>query len=352
MGTLTGTSTATSTGTLTGSSSGLVPGGNARRVSACSSSGASRPGSSYTASGEDTTTGAFVGQEKKKGKVSVRWGGVIVGGDRSDTGKSPMLDKEKQKAKEEAEREKKKCKEREKAEKKERRGSAGRTIEGRRRTPVTSVFPGLAGMAFGRGDERREKKDRSAPATAPVPPAISVQGASAAPAVQIRIDGADANDAGYTVNDARGGDVAEAEVEAENAEWEDDEEACVRIAVHATIPPFFVRGRDGEGDDGIRVVSGIQQPSTLGAAQQRDVGSVPAGREHVVDLEGSVRQSPPPARPRLRPVSEQLLGGRPRPRPRGIVGDVVDLVEGGDVGEGEFVLFGVLCIELLTCFML
>lgn len=289
-----------STSNLNSASSGVAPVADGRRVSGSSSSGGSRPGSTYTASGEDT--GGFLSvlrdkEEKRKRKVSVRWGGVMVGGEKGN-----KLDHdERQREKEEGKREKKERKEREKKEKKEK--SSARSLEGRRRTPVTSVFPGLRGMAFGRGEDGRDDGHDA-----------STLNTRASTHIQSNI---------YTSG-------AEYTLDAQEVEegLDDEEEACVRIAVHASIPPFLVRGREEAV-----IGSNIPQPNASGPQQNGD-GS---GPQHVAaDQEHSAIQlsSLPPARPRLRPMSEQLLGND-KPRPRGIVGSVEHWDESNNEREGE-----------------
>ncbi|KAF8580290.1 hypothetical protein K439DRAFT_1637168 [Ramaria rubella] len=265
------------------SSSGLsgrsVPTGN--RLSACSSGSGSRPGSTYTASGEDTGGYGGVAKEggKAKAKASVRWGGVLVGG---------------AEGREEAKREKER-KKKEKKEAKEKRTSI-RSVEARRRTPVTSVFPGL-----GLGGTVREEEAQE---NARVPESQQV------PQVQ------------------------QVQQEDEDEDFGDElEEACVRVAVHSTIPPFQVRGRERIGTNASDVQQTMTQPQILvhQSRQSQDI----AQRKEWPSQDPAPQQSPvPPARPRPRPMSEQLLGlggNGARSRPKGIVGSVT--LGGEDPGE-------------------
>ena len=363
------TSVGTAFGTMmSGSSLGLAPGMDGRRASGCSSSGASgsvsRPGSTYTASGEDT--GGSADHVKGKGRMSIRWGGVIVGGEKKGAKPMTMLEKEKEKAREMVERERRRMKELKRGSGSSAGKSEGRGVEGRRRTPVTSVFPGLGGM-FGRG---RDSVDRGVASSAvgdssSVPPssfqARDVQKAqvqkahaqtlNAHPSNQHAVNApSDKIEHAHAHADAHVQHEVAEQDEVYDTELDDEEEACVRIAVHAAVPPFVVRGRE-RGDTHPGQQSRVNVNPNTAAAQRRAVDPAPPldskprdaqEEDHVHTTSSSSSLSPPPARPRPRPVSEQLLlrGGKAgsRPRPRGIVGDVEDLMEMCDGGDGTLSL--------------
>ena len=198
--------------------SGPGPGAAGNRVSVLGSSGGSRPGSTYTASGEDTA--GFGPVRKPKG--SVRWGDTVVGGESKE---ERARREKKEKKKEKLEKKEKKAQEKKEKEKR----NSGRSVEGRRRTPVMSLFPGLV-------------------------------------------------------------------VQAASPESVRHEEPQIQVAVRMPVPQF--------------------QPQTRAVFPSR-----------VQEHEEPTQDFPvPAARPRPRPVSEQLLGTS-RPRPRGIVGSV-ELKEG------------------------
>ncbi|GJJ13064.1 hypothetical protein Clacol_007313 [Clathrus columnatus] len=135
-----------------------------RRLSTSSSSGESnRPGSTYTASGEDTNawgTSTKLSRSRSKRGMSIRWGSVSSAlaltnvkkklhkeqsaeadkGDRGKTSKSNKKSKaEKTKRSSESHKENVFPKDKEALSK----GSHRYTTESRRRTPVMSIFPGL-----------------------------------------------------------------------------------------------------------------------------------------------------------------------------------------------------------------
>lgn len=377
------TSIGTAFGTMmSGSSLGLAPGMDGRRASGCSSSGASgsvsRPGSTYTASGEDT--GGSTDHVKGKGRMSIRWGGVIVGGEKKGVKPMTMLEKEREKAKEIVERERRRMKELKRASGSSAGKSEGRGMEGRRRTPVTSVFPGLGGM-FGRG---RDSVDRGVASSAvgdssSAPPssfqARDVHKAQVHKAHAQTLNAHPSNQHAVNAPDDKI-ERADAHVQHEVAEQDDiddtelddEEEACVRIAVHAAVPPFVVRGRE-RGDTHPGQQSRVNVDPNTAAAQRRAVDPAPPldakprnaqEEDHVHTTSSSsstgASSSPPPARPRPRPVSEQLLlrGGKAgsRPRPRGIVGDVEDLMEMCDGGDGMLSLSWALGFSLTLAHLL
>ncbi|KAF8483144.1 hypothetical protein JB92DRAFT_1651527 [Gautieria morchelliformis] len=427
-----GTSTSTSTSTSTGSSgvgAGQVPGSglptvssegrlscddrlsaDGRRVSTSSDVLSSRPGSSYTASGEDTGgwvegvnseagvdgdgskggDGASPVKDVRKSKMSVRWGGVIIGGGvtlgrTGSKGKGRERDeqqgveqaeraakKERKAAKEAARRERERDKENEKRERRERKekdkkdkeerkendkkdkkdkeerrtsGTSGversmRGVEGRRRTPVTSVFPGLT--VFGRGGASGTVSTSAAPAAAQASSSGTTNAFAQAHAHDTRTP---APDVEYTL-EAHGADVLEPAHEElydeshdddEDFDMDMDEEACVRIAVHASVPaggsiqPFYVRGREARGA-GQEPGQAEEQNAHRRASELAEVHNEAQG--------ATLRESLPPARPRpraARPMSEQLLGTH-RSRPVGIVGSVGLEANDGENAEGESIV--------------
>ncbi|KIJ56218.1 hypothetical protein M422DRAFT_63159 [Sphaerobolus stellatus SS14] len=183
-------------------------------------------GSTYSASGEDNThtnSQGFVGTTSKKGgkedgkegekkkKSSVRWGGVSIGGLTVGSKRESKESKDSKESKEGGKSTKRK------------------SGEGRKRTPVMSVFPGLAmRMGGGRGSSEGEREEPA------VKPEVKVQPVQEPPQLQLQV----------REDEVKPRTQVRASIQSMQSDYDFDgddldfdvDEACVRYAVRM-VPP-------------------------------------------------------------------------------------------------------------------